>query len=268
LLREELEAYGQTPSIVTFAGIDAALTPKSALALSLALHELSTNAAKYGAFSVAAGQVAITWHLADDGGLVLLWTESGGPPVSEPTHRGFGSNLIERALSMETGGRAAIFFKPSGVVCEIVLPKSSLVELHIVPIPISPPVFTEVALTALPARPKLLIVEDSFLVILELEGMCEDLGWDMIGPATRLTEGIALARTGTFDVALVDVNLNGEMSWAIADVLVARSIPFAFSTGYDQARVLPAHLAEKRTFAKPYRIEQVAHGLRQIMALT
>ncbi len=259
LLREELEAYAQTPGVVEMAGDDAELTAKSSLALSLALHELATNASKYGAFSVATGRVAVNWHLNEEGGLALLWTEYDGPPVKPPTHRGFGSNLIERALALETGGRTAIHYKPSGVVCEIVLPKSALLERSVKSIagPAPPP--KKNVVNAEPARFKLLVVEDSVLVILELEGLCEDLGWELIGPATRLAEGVALARTGTFDAALLDVNLNGEMSWAIADVLVARGIPFGFGTAYGPSNILPNHLEGTQIFAKPYRVEQVAN---------
>lgn len=266
LLREELEAYAHTPGVVDLAGDDAVLTAKSALALSLALHELATNAGKYGAFSVAVGRVAVSWYLNKDCGLSLLWTEYNGPEVKPPTHRGFGSNLIERALALETGGHAAIHYRPSGVVCEIVLPMSSLLAQSVGSIARSAKPTEVVAVDAIPARLKLLVVEDSVLVILELEGLCQDLGWELIGPATRLDAGLALARTGTFDAALLDVNLNGEMSWAIADVLLARGIPFGFGTGYGHTNMLPTHLEGSQIFAKPYRFEQVANGLREMMA--
>jgi light-regulated signal transduction histidine kinase (bacteriophytochrome) len=269
LLREELDAYGPVPGIVSLAGADAVLTPKSALALSLALHELATNAAKFGSLSVDAGRVAVRWHVRDDGGLGLNWTETDGPSVAPPTRRGFGSNLIERALAMETGGRATIHYEPSGVVCDIVLPKSSLVETSALPIVAaeltSPD--TENALDALPVNPKILIVEDSYLVLIGLEAMCADLGWQVVGPATRLSEALVLARTETFDAALLDVNLDGEMSWEIADVLRARQIPFAFTTGYDQSNILPDHLVGAPVLAKPYRIDDVERRLRNMMAV-
>jgi light-regulated signal transduction histidine kinase (bacteriophytochrome)/ActR/RegA family two-component response regulator len=268
LLREELDAYGPVPGVVSLDGADAVLTPKSALALSLALHELATNAAKFGSLTAVAGRVAVRWHIRDDGGLGLSWTETNGPRVAPPTRRGFGSRLIERALALETGGRATIHYKPSGVVCDIVLPKSSLVELSA-----PPPAATELTLLntgsnsrALPANPKILIVEDSYLVLTALKIMCEDLGWEVVGPATRLGEGLALARSHAFDAALLDVNLDGEMSWAIADVLRARQIPFAFSTGYDQSNILPEHLAGTLVLAKPYRIDDVERRLRTMMA--
>ena len=267
LLREELEAYGQAPGAVSLIGVDAVLTPKSALPLSLALHELGTNAAKYGAFTTETGRVAVNWHCRDDGGLDMSWTETGGPLVEPPTRRGFGSNLIERALALETGGRATIHYKPSGVVCDIILPKSSLVELSA-----KPAAKLELALppsttNAMPVSPRLLIVEDSFLVLLTVEGMCEDLGWQVVGPATRLDEALLLARTADVDAALLDVNLDGEMSWEVADVLTARGIPFTFSTGYDYATILPPHLANSDVIAKPYRVNDLAERVRQMITV-
>ena len=269
LLREELDAYGPVPGVVSLNGADAVLTPKSALALSLALHELATNAAKFGSLSAIAGRVAVRWQIRDDGGLQLSWTESDGPHVAPPTRRGFGSSLIERALAMETGGRAAIHYKPSGVVCEILLPKSSLVELSTTPLVAAESARTDIgsASNALPANPRVLIVEDSYLVLISLEDMCAALGWQVVGPATRLGEALALARSAKFDVALLDVNLDGEMSWEIADVLNARQIPFAFSTGYDQSNILPDHLVGTPVLAKPYRMDDVERRLRSMMAV-
>ncbi len=266
LLREELDVYGAASGVVSLAGDDAVLTPKSALALSLALHELATNASKYGAFSVPGGSVAVRWHVRDDLGLGLSWTEAGGPRVVPPTRRGFGSSLIERALTLETGGRATIDYRPGGVVCDIVLPRSSLVELSVKPLAKPELATIEIAQELIPAAPRVLIVEDSYFLITTLEEMCADFGWEVVGPATRLDEALAMARSETFDAALLDVNLDGEMSWEVADVLTARGIPFAFSTGYDQTDMLPARLVGSHVLAKPYRPDDVARLFRQMMA--
>jgi light-regulated signal transduction histidine kinase (bacteriophytochrome)/CheY-like chemotaxis protein len=265
LVREELQAYGLEAGVIMTNGVDAVLTPRSALALSLALHELATNAGKFGAFSVIGGDVDISWHLREDGGLGISWTEAGGPPVVPPTRLGFGSTLIERALALETGGSATIDYKPGGVVCEIFLPKASLIELAIIS-DAKPPAPTKGDGTRpMPENPRLLVVEDSFLVLLNIEGMCQDLGWHVVGPATRLDQAIALARTETFDAALLDVNLDGEMSWPVADVLNERGIPFAFTTGYDQSNMLPDIHAGSEIIAKPYHIEDLANRLREMM---
>ncbi|USQ98520.1 sensor histidine kinase [Caulobacter sp. RL271] len=98
------------------------LSPKTALSLSMALHELATNAMKYGALSGPEGRVRIAWELVPESGparLDLTWTEQGGPPVKPPSDRGFGSRLIERGLAAELSGSAAIDFHPDGVVCRI-----------------------------------------------------------------------------------------------------------------------------------------------------
>lgn len=97
------------------------LTPKQALALSIALHELATNASKYGALSGEEGEVSVRWTLADDR-FRLSWIESGGPRVEPPTRTGFGARLIQRNLASELGGSAVIDFRPTGVVAEIEAP--------------------------------------------------------------------------------------------------------------------------------------------------
>ncbi|MEO3432790.1 chemotaxis protein CheB [Inquilinus sp. CAU 1745] len=101
------------------------LPPSAALAIAMALHELSTNAAKYGALSDDEGHVDISWRLdgrGQDRRLALRWTESGGPPVTPPARQGFGTRLIERALALELNGEVRVLYEPSGVVCAIDAP--------------------------------------------------------------------------------------------------------------------------------------------------
>jgi two-component sensor histidine kinase len=94
------------------------LAPRAALALAMALHELGTNAVKYGALSTEAGRVSIVWT-KDGDRLRLVWRESGGPPVRSPSRRGFGSRLIERGLAADLGGTATLDFDPAGLSCRI-----------------------------------------------------------------------------------------------------------------------------------------------------
>ena len=266
LLSEELMPYGSRDQAFTIDGVDLVLTPKSALSLSLAIHELVTNAAKYGAYSAPGGSVAVCWTLASDDSVSLSWTEAGGPPVQPPTRRGFGSTLIERALAMETGGRAALHYLSSGVVCNVFLPNSSVLSRDALPT-----VSTSAAVPPPKAgsgeKPyRILVVEDSFLVVTLLEVIFKDLGWQSVGPATRLVDALELAKTGVFDAALLDINLNGEMSWEVARVLAERGVPFVFSTGYDIKTVLPAHLAGTAVMSKPFRMGEVETKIRQAIA--
>lgn len=101
------------------------LRPKMALSLAMALHELGTNAAKYGALSAEGGRVRVSWEVAGQDGtrrLRLCWRESGGPPVAPPRAKGFGSRLIERGLASELRAKVRLDFPPQGVECEIEAP--------------------------------------------------------------------------------------------------------------------------------------------------
>jgi PAS domain S-box-containing protein len=118
------------------AGPPIAVRPSAALALSLATHELSTNALKYGALSVAHGHVAITWEIIDGSVLRFNWSEHGGPHVNIPDRRGFGTKLVERVVAQDLGGTSRVFFDdPGGVRCRIEAPLSMVVAVAI-PLPV------------------------------------------------------------------------------------------------------------------------------------
>lgn len=102
-------------------GPEVRLAPHQAVALGMALHELATNALKYGALSNDGGQVHIQWQVAGDH-CEITWREAGGPAVQSPGQRGFGTRLIERTLGNQLGGQTNLAFAPGGVVCRINLP--------------------------------------------------------------------------------------------------------------------------------------------------
>jgi two-component sensor histidine kinase len=104
-------------SRITFDGPNIRLEPKLALMMALLLHELATNAAKYGALSNPTGTVSISWSVSDSI-LEFHWSETGGPTVSEPTRKGFGLRLLSRALD-QFNGNAELEFRPSGLECRM-----------------------------------------------------------------------------------------------------------------------------------------------------
>jgi PAS domain S-box-containing protein len=106
---------------VTIHGPDLPLAPKTSVSLAMAVHELATNATKYGSLSRPGGRIDIGWEV-EDGRLHLVWRESGGPPVAVPTRRGFGSRMIERGLASELSGTVKIDFAPAGLVCTVDAP--------------------------------------------------------------------------------------------------------------------------------------------------
>ncbi len=113
---------------ISTVGPDCLLSPKLALTMALLVHELATNAAKYGALSVSTGTLSVDWSLSDRR-LTIAWRESGGPPVSPPGHAGFGTRLFQRALE-QFDGKVEADFVPSGLVCKlsVVLPRDEPAE--------------------------------------------------------------------------------------------------------------------------------------------
>ncbi|MGI4800642.1 MAG: sensor histidine kinase, partial [Janthinobacterium lividum] len=123
ILETELAPYDSGNVVIE--GPDVALTPRAGLALAMALHELVGNAVKYGALSSKSGNLAIGWSVSGPVGneaMSLVWTETGGPVVSEPTRRGFGTTLIERTLAHELDADVTRVFAAAGLHCDIVLP--------------------------------------------------------------------------------------------------------------------------------------------------
>jgi two-component sensor histidine kinase len=115
-----VRAYDQ-PGRMTLSGPKIQLEPRTAIALSMALHELATNAVKHGALSQASGHVDLSW--SSDGETVILeWRESGGPFVQQPQETGFGSRLLGPVLAGELGRAAELVYAPEGLICRIYAP--------------------------------------------------------------------------------------------------------------------------------------------------
>lgn len=123
LAERELRPFAEA-GLVVMRGEPVRVPAKTAMTLAMVLHELATNATKYGALSVPEGRVEIAWRLAADEPphLRLSWTETGGPPVAERAGRGFGSTLLERSVTYELGGSMALDFRREGLVATIDLP--------------------------------------------------------------------------------------------------------------------------------------------------
>jgi two-component sensor histidine kinase len=122
LVTQELLAYsGGTEGRVRIDGPPVMLEPSTAQTIAISLHELATNAAKYGSLSAADGRVEIAWSHTADGRLSLCWTEAGGPTVTPPTHRGFGTRITENMIG-QLKGEVHFDWRDQGLACEIALP--------------------------------------------------------------------------------------------------------------------------------------------------
>jgi PAS domain S-box-containing protein len=119
---QELAPYlGRDAARARIDGPRVLLAPNTAQAAAVILHELATNAAKYGSLSIPKGQVEMAWSRATDGRLILRWTESGGPPANKPTREGFGTHVIERMIREQLKGEMHLDWRAEGLACEIVL---------------------------------------------------------------------------------------------------------------------------------------------------
>ncbi|KAB1081435.1 PAS domain-containing protein [Methylobacterium soli] len=122
IVRAALEIHTDRPSRFRLVGPDLEIGAKPALSLALMLHELATNAAKYGALSVETGHVAVNWEVVPGAGEPLLrvsWAELDGPPVTPPSRKGFGTRFIERGLAGQVSGTVALTYEPGGVTCTV-----------------------------------------------------------------------------------------------------------------------------------------------------
>jgi PAS domain S-box-containing protein len=182
LLDQELARYLEAkPAPVSITGGDVVLRPKAAQSLAVALHELTTNAARYGALSTEQGRLEVAWRLATDdpeAALRLEWRERGGAPVAIPGSDGFGTLVLRRMLAHDLGAAVDLEYAPGGLVCRIALPASQIVGMNRT---------GNAAQTAPPGQPAGpcgadLMVESSALVAAEIAGLIEELGCRVAGP--------------------------------------------------------------------------------------
>jgi PAS domain S-box-containing protein len=234
LVDEELSPYRMGDGErIEAAGPDVSLEPRTAQTLALALHELSTNAAKYGALSVMSGRVELAWELRPDS-LILHWTESGGPSTLPPASPGFGIRVISASVERQLEGEAKFEWRPEGLHCSLAVPRGDKIEPLVRHAGGHRMVGEDRPLLPLQLATgnRVLLVEDEILVAMMMRDILMELGFAVVGPFSRLSEAMIAAVHDEIDAGIIDVNLGGEYVYPVADVLVARKIPFVFVTGY------------------------------------
>ena len=206
VVREQVTLGERDDRRIRCSGPSLLLDPQVTVHLALVLHELATNARKYGALSVPDGRLAVHWEVraSDRRSLCLEWEESDGPKVSAPRARGFGSTLIERTLS-GYGGEATVRYNVAGVTCQIVLPLAEQAP------PNGLPTREGEGWTRMPDKrsslkgKRVVIVEDEPLVSMDMESTLTACGCEVVGTAGTLEKAKALVERVTCDVALLDV---------------------------------------------------------------
>ena len=266
LLDTEISAYRTKVEQITLRGPSTALAAYAFPVMALLVHEMMTNAVKYGALSVSTGRLLIAWEIDDRNQLALIWDESGGPAVQMPKNEGFGSVLIKKNIPFELGGEATVRYELGGLQARFVIPAKF----------VSPGISTE---NNVPAAPKkllssqgsieglsVLLVEDQMLIALDAQDMLEDAGAGHVEAVPNAADALRLIAVTPPDAAVLDVNLGSGTSFAIADELAARGTPFVFATGYSDQINIPPRYRDIGLVQKPYTADSLVAGLTAAVA--
>ena len=256
LVRSQLAHFSDlVDTRIEIEGPDITVTPDAAQTLAMALHELATNAAKYGALSNATGRVKVAWSGAEDGGFRLCWRESGGPPVAPVEHRGFGSRVTVDMVEAGTGGTVTLDLGRAGLSWSLDCPAENVLD--------EPPKTR--ASRAPPeedGRQRVLVVEDEPLIAADLAETLSGAGYTVLGPAGDVARALALVAHAGCDAAVLDMNLGHETSERVAEALGDRGIPYLVVSGYSRTQLPPA-LRAAPLLGKPLRQDDLLARLRQ-----
>ncbi|WP_177215333.1 PAS domain S-box protein [Tranquillimonas alkanivorans] len=266
VIREELRPYteGEMSGRVTLSGPPILVRPGGVQPLTMVIHELTTNAAKYGALSVDAGRLDIHWNLDGDGNLSLTWNEIGAPSVKVPERIGFGSTLIQSTVTSQLGGTIEQQWRPDGLHCAMRLSEGTARRA-------SPETAEMPRRNGTPHLPssgttkaaRVLVVEDEPLIAARIVDDLRQAGYQPVGPAASLKAALAKARSEQdLHAALVDINLNGEESWPVIDVLRERGVPFSFATGYTG---VSEQVPTGPVLEKPFSTDQLMEMLKRLL---
>ncbi|WP_298089342.1 PAS domain S-box protein [uncultured Sphingomonas sp.] len=270
IVESEVGAQAHGGGQYELVGPDVQLSPKVVEVLTLALHELSTNALKYGALSVADGRLRVEWAPFEKRGrtwLGLDWVEQGVPPRQTAARRGFGSDLIEGKIPYELGGSGKITIETDGARCRLELPlkeSESILETD-APSPIT--VFG--GMLDMSGAPDLtgrsvLVVEDDYYIAGDTAAALRGAGATVLGPCPSEDAALDLLDTATPTHAVLDLNLGGGgPRFEIAHALKERGISFVFLTGYDPDAV-PPDLVDVVRLQKPVTFSRIVEAVAQL----
>jgi len=269
LIETEAEAYfGLKASRVRLEGDDALVSPQAFTTLSLVIHELMTNSAKYGALCDTRGSVRIGISLQPDGSLVIDWKEIGGAPItSQPTRTGFGTTIVERSIPYELGGKANLRFEVSGVEAQFVIPEDYVTRpdgtaiIH----KIAPPPEEALGKKASGLSGCVLVLEDNIIIAMDAEHMLKQMGAADVALAADVSEALAHIDKSDITFALLDVNLGDETSEPVAEKLSEKEIPFVFATGYGDAISMLDRFPNAPVVKKPYSNASVERAIAKVM---
>jgi len=234
VIREELAPY-RVGDAERFAisGPQVFLTPATAQAIAIVVHELATNAAKYGALSQGKGKVTVGWEWRRDDVLRMHWQESGGPPVRPAETDGYGSKVIA-ASARQLGGTTRFDWQPGGLRFAMLMKigDGSVDDDAAADLEDVNDFEPAARASQLPAGGQILLVEDEAFVAMMMRDLIAEIGFHVVGPFGKIADAIENLDRHALVAAVLDVNLAGEKIYPLAEQLSGRGIPFVFVTGY------------------------------------
>ena len=245
------------------------LNPQAYSTLALVVHELVTNSVKYGSLSAAGGEAVAEWSVNEDGDLDFCWREHGGPEVSLPNRKGFGTTIIEHSVPYDLGGTASVDYAREGLRASFLIPakhivRSSAPSANKVQLPGAPHVEPEIAGDLLSGK-RLLLVEDSLIIALDAEDLLVRLGADAVTTESSGDGAMSSIEIDPPDVAILDINLGDHDSVPIANRLDELGIPFMFATGYGEQSQLPDRHKSRPVLQKPYTLGSLFRRLDELL---
>jgi two-component sensor histidine kinase/CheY-like chemotaxis protein len=253
LVDEELAPYRNAEvERVIVRGPSVFLKPETAQIVALVLHELATNAAKYGALAEFAGTVSLTWRCTRNR-LELQWFEAGGPPVKPPKTTGYGTKVITASITQQLDGVANFDWQPDGLRFSMSLATGDGDGLEQRPSQQRAAAVERAqgnGASVPSAGGRVLLVEDEALVGMMMKDFLTEMGFHVIGPFGKVSEAIAAIDRERLQAAVLDINLRGEMIYSLVDELDGRGVPIVFVTGYG-ADVVDRRYANYPVLQKP-----------------
>jgi PAS domain S-box-containing protein len=249
LVDEELAPYRSSEfERITIAGPAVFLKPETAQIIALVLHELATNAVKYGSLSDPTGNVSLSWH-CEQNTLSMQWRETGGPAVKPPTVKGYGTKVITASIQQQLGGAATFDWRPEGLSFGMSISVGDATTAA----KASPRGRRAASLNGSGSSAKtgrVLLVEDEALVGMMMTDFLRDIGFHVVGPFGRVSDAIDAIAQEQLQAAILDINLRGELIYDLADELTGRGVPIVFVTGYG-ADAVDRRFAEFPVLQKP-----------------
>jgi light-regulated signal transduction histidine kinase (bacteriophytochrome) len=266
LITCEFDAYAQPGARrLRIDGPDALIGPNAYTALALVLHEMTTNSVKYGALCDNSGSVRITLSEDRGGALEIRWVERGGPPVSPPRRRGFGTTIIETSIPHELKGDAQVDYHVTGLEARFRIPPAHVTAF--LPEDRQPAAAPQARAPRAPAalQGRGLVVEDSLIIALDAQSTLEAAGASEVTICASVSEALATIAAGPPDFALLDVNLGKEQSVPVAERLAELGIPFVVATGYGEAQEIIAAYPPCEIVQKPFSEHSLAEAFRKAL---